>query len=105
VYGNILEGVFSCGGTFNPFGKMHGAPQDSERMMGNLGNVTVGTDGKCTVHIDDNQVKLIRPHSVIGRSIVIYAGEDDCGRGAHELSLETGNSGAQIAAGVIGISK
>jgi Cu-Zn family superoxide dismutase len=49
-------------------------------------------------------VKLIGPHSIIGRSIVITANEDDLGRGGHELSLSTGNSGPRIAGGVIGIS-
>ncbi len=49
-------------------------------------------------------MKLIGPHSVIGRSIVIKSGEDDYGRGGHELSLTTGNSGARIAGGIIGIA-
>jgi len=35
---------------------------------------------------------------------VVYAGEDDCGRGGHELSLTTGNSFSRVAAGVIGMS-
>jgi len=73
-------------------------------MMGDLGNVTVTEDGQCIFKKEDKIVKLIGPHSVIGRSIVIYSGEDDCGRGGHELSLTTGNSGARLAAGVIGIS-
>jgi len=85
-------------------GKNHGAPEDEERMAGDLGNVLVGEDGKCLVHIEDKVLKLIGPHSVIGRSIVVYSGEDDCGRGGHELSLSTGNSGARVASGVIGIA-
>eukprot|EP00586_Coscinodiscus_wailesii_P000876 CAMPEP_0172489328 /NCGR_PEP_ID=MMETSP1066-20121228/19232_1 /TAXON_ID=671091 /ORGANISM="Coscinodiscus wailesii, Strain CCMP2513" /LENGTH=154 /DNA_ID=CAMNT_0013257091 /DNA_START=106 /DNA_END=570 /DNA_ORIENTATION=+ len=104
VFGNLSDGPTSCGAIFNPFGKSHGAPEDEERMLGDLGNVTVGEDGSCTVHKEDKVVKLIGPHSVIGRSFVIHAGEDDCGRGGHELSLVTGNSGARVAAGVIGIS-
>lgn len=72
--------------------------------MGDLGNLNMGDDGKCTVRMEDKIVKLIGPHSVIGRSIVIHAGEDDCGRGGHEASLSTGNSGASLAAGVIGLS-
>lgn len=85
-------------------GKNHGAPEDEERMVGDLGNVTADSEGKCIVHKEDKVVKLIGPHSVIGRSIVVYSGEDDCGRGGHELSLTTGNAGARIASGVIGIS-
>lgn len=30
---------------------------------------------------------------VIGRSLVVDAGEDDLGRGGHPLSKQTGNSG------------
>jgi Cu-Zn family superoxide dismutase len=74
-------------------------------MAGDLGNIIVAEDGKSTVKLEDKSgVKLIGPHSVIGRSIVVYANEDDCGRGGHELSLTTGNSGARIAGGVIGLS-
>jgi Cu-Zn family superoxide dismutase len=85
-------------------GKNHGAPEDTERMVGDVGNIVVSEEGKCAVHIEDKLVKLIGPHSVIGRSIVIYSGEDDCGRGGHELSLSTGNSGARMAVGVVGIA-
>jgi len=46
---------------------------------------------------------LIGPHSIIGRSLVVYAGEDDCGRGGHENSLTTGNPGPRIGAGVVGL--
>ena len=56
------------------------------------------------VYIEDSFVKLIGPHSVIGRSIVVTAGEDDLGRGGHDLSLSTGNSGPRVAGGVIGIA-
>ena len=87
-------------------GKTHGGPDDAERMAGDLGNIVVGEEGRCSVRIEDRKgVKLIGPHSVIGRSIVVYASEDDCGRGGHELSMTTGNSGARIASGVIGISR
>lgn len=104
VFGDLSDSSTSCAGIFNPFGKNHGAPEDEERMVGDLGNVTADSEGKCIVHKEDKVVKLIGPHSVIGRSIVVYSGEDDCGRGGHELSLTTGNAGARIASGVIGIS-
>lgn len=104
VFGDLSDDANSCGGIFNPYGKNHGAPEDEERMVGDLGNVTVDADGNCSVHKEDKMVKLIGPHSVIGRSIVLYSGEDDCGRGGHELSLVTGNSGSRIACGVLGIA-
>ncbi|RYH31750.1 hypothetical protein EON65_01975 [archaeon] len=60
--------------------------------------------GVANVNIEDRLVKLIGPHSIIGRSIVLKAGEDDLGRGGHEFSLSTGNSGARVAGGVVGIA-
>ena len=40
-------------------------------------------------------------YSVVGRSVMVHAGEDDLGRGGHELSLTTGNAGGRIACGEI----
>ena len=74
------------------------------RHLSPLGNIEADEDGVANVNIEDRQVKLIGPHSVIGRSIVVKAGEDDLGRGGHESSLTTGNSGSRVAGGVIGIS-
>ena len=36
---------------------------------------------------------------------VIHADIDDLGQGGHELSKTTGNAGARLACGVIGITK
>jgi len=46
---------------------------------------------------------LYGEHSVIGRSFVVHADEDDLGDGGHELSKTTGNAGARLACGVIGL--
>ena len=43
-------------------------------------------------------------YSVIGRSNIVHADEDDLGLGGHELSKTTGNAGARLACGVIGLS-
>jgi Cu-Zn family superoxide dismutase len=95
----------------NPFwiflslaGKTHGAPADKLRMAGDLGNVVADEAGTAAVKIVDSQVQLFGPHSVIGRSLVLYAGEDDQGRGGHENSLTTGNAGPRMASGVIGLA-
>ena len=55
------------------------------------------------MNISDSLVKLIGPQSVIGRSIVVYSGEDDLGKGGHENSLINGNAGDIVGAGVIGL--
>jgi Cu-Zn family superoxide dismutase len=39
--------------------------------------------------------------SVIGRSFMVHADPDDCGRGGVELSKTTGNAGARLACGEI----
>mmetsp|Transcript_1838 Transcript_1838/g.2509 ORF Transcript_1838/g.2509 Transcript_1838/m.2509 type:complete len:156 (+) Transcript_1838:128-595(+) len=104
VFGDFSQGLTSAGGIFNPFGKNHGAPDDEERMVGDLGNIEVDEEGQAQIHIEDRLVKLIGPHSIIGRSIIITSGEDDLGRGGHELSLTNGNSGPRVAGGVVGIA-
>lgn len=69
-----------------------------------LGNIEAGEDGTAYVSIEDRLAKLIGPHSIIGRSLIITASDDDLGRGGHELSLSTGNSGAKVAGGIVGIA-
>lgn len=100
TYGDLSLGAASCGEKFNPFGKQHGSPKDQERRVGDLGNVLVDESGTCTVYLSDPLVKLLGPHSVIGRSIVVYASEDDGGKSASEKP----SAGPRIAAGVIGIT-
>mmetsp|Transcript_5388 Transcript_5388/g.12712 ORF Transcript_5388/g.12712 Transcript_5388/m.12712 type:complete len:159 (-) Transcript_5388:1465-1941(-) len=106
TYGDLSEGSASCGNSFNPFGKTHGAPGDdaSMRMVGDIGNIVADAAGNAEVKIEDSMVKLYGPHSVIGRSIVLFAGQDDGGKGGQEKSLTTGNPGPRIACGVIGLS-
>lgn len=37
MFGDFTEGFITAGGIFNPFGRNHGAPDDEERMVGDLG--------------------------------------------------------------------
>jgi Cu-Zn family superoxide dismutase len=104
-FGDNTNGCMSAGGHFNPYGKTHGAPEAEVRHVGDLGNVVAGADGSVKTTITDAQVKLIGPHSVIGRTVVLHADEDDLGLTSHEQSKTTGNAGGRIACGVIGIAK
>ena len=75
-----------------------------ERHVGDLGNVNAGEDGVANFELEDHLIHLSGEFSVIGRSFVVHADEDDLGLGGHELSKTTGNAGARLACGVIGLS-
>ena len=52
----------------------------------------------------DKQISLYGEYSIVGRSVVVHAQEDDLGRTDHPDSGTTGNSGARVACGVIGLA-
>ena len=52
--------------TVNPFSKQHGAPSDSERHVGDLGNFETDAQGNSKGSISDNQIKLIGQESILG---------------------------------------
>ncbi|ELR11052.1 copper/zinc superoxide dismutase [Acanthamoeba castellanii str. Neff] len=104
-FGDNTNGCVSAGGHFNPFGKKHGGPDDEERHVGDLGNVVADETGVARTTIKDRLVTLGGPHSIIGRTMVVHADEDDFGKGGFEDSLTTGHAGARLACGVIGLSK
>ncbi|KAH7928410.1 hypothetical protein BV22DRAFT_1004867 [Leucogyrophana mollusca] len=100
--GDISGGCGTTGAHFNPFGKNHGAPLDTERHVGDLGNIESDQYGTAAVSITDNVISLNGPLSIVGRAVVVHAGTDDLGKGGNEDSLKTGNAGDRAACGVIG---
>lgn len=50
----------------NPHSKTHGAPSDSERHVGDLGNYKTDEQGNANGSVTDNLIKLMGPESVIG---------------------------------------
>ena len=52
----------------NPFGKPHGAPDDSDRHVGDLGNFKTDAEGNAVGSKQDKLVKLIGAESVLGVS-------------------------------------
>ena len=89
----------SAGGHFNPTNKPHGAPTDTSRHVGDLGNIEANKDGKAHYEWTDHLISFKGTNSIIGRGIIIHAGEDDL------KTQPTGNAGARVACGVIGIAK
>ncbi|KAM4065261.1 copper/zinc superoxide dismutase (SODC) domain-containing protein [Hirsutella rhossiliensis] len=104
TFGDNTNGCTSAGPHFNPFNQQHGAPNADVRHVGDMGNVKTDGNGVASGTLKDPQIKLIGPHSVVGRTVVIHDGTDDLGKGGHEQSLATGNAGGRPACGVIGIS-
>ena len=65
--------------------------------------MTAGADGVANFELEDDLVMIYGENSVVGRSFVVHADVDDLGDGGHELSPTTGNAGARLACGVIGL--
>ena len=74
------------------------------RHVGDLGNLVADAEGNAHFELEDHQVMLHGEFSVIGRSCVCHAKIDDLGEGGDEESKKTGNAGARVACGVIGLS-
>ncbi len=87
----------SAGGHYNPLGNRHGGPDDEKRHVGDLGNITAGDNGTAYFERIDTLITLNGSDSVVGRAVVVHAGEDDL------TSQPSGNAGPRIACGVIGI--
>ena len=104
-FGDNTNGCTSAGPHFNPFGKQHGAPEDDERHVGDLGNISTDGNGVAKGTKQDLLIKLIGKDSILGRTIVVHAGTDDYGKGGFEDSKTTGHAGARPACGVIGLTQ
>jgi Cu-Zn family superoxide dismutase len=89
----------SAGGHFNPTARNHGGAESEERHVGDLGNLVAGDDGTAHYEWTDKLISFSGPNSILGRAIIVHAGEDDL------TSQPTGNAGARLACGVIGLAK
>jgi Cu-Zn family superoxide dismutase len=89
----------SAGGHFNPKAMSHGSPMDAMRHEGDMGNIEADDSGKAHLEYVDNTLSFEGNASIIGRSVIIHKGEDDF------KTQPTGNAGARVACGVIGIGK
>jgi Cu-Zn family superoxide dismutase len=108
-FGNLLKGCKTAGPHFNTYKKnIHGGPKSKIKHNGDLGNVRTRkriTSGKKVISTNILNLNPCNKNSIIGRSIIIHKDKDDLGKGKNLESLKTGNAGARLACGVIGISK
>jgi superoxide dismutase, Cu-Zn family len=89
--------AMSAGGHFDPHNTEHGGPTDppSERHAGDLGNIEADDDGSATYDRMDRVMSFDGDDSIIGRSVIVHAEEDDL------ETQPTGDAGARLACGVI----
>lgn len=85
----------SAGDHFNPTDQQHGAPDDSVRHVGDLGNLNAGQDSTAMYSRVDSVITLDGPNSVVGKAVVVHADADDL------ESQPSGNAGDRLACGVI----
>jgi len=78
---DFSQGCVSAKGHYNPFGRDHGGPKDEERHVGDLGNIVADQEGKAVGEMTDHLIKLFGDTSIVGRSVMVHAGEDDLGEG------------------------
>ncbi len=89
----------SAGGHFNPTDHPHAGPADETRHVGDLGNLIADDQGNAEYRWIDPKMSLHGPTSILGRGVIVHAGEDDL------HSQPTGAAGARVACGVIGVAK
>lgn len=86
----------SAGSHYNPSSHPHALPASDPRHLGDLGNITVGADGKGTIEVvaPGANLKEGDPSSFLGRAIIVHEKQDDGGQ-------PVGNAGGRIGCGVI----
>lgn len=88
----------SAGGHWNPTMKPHGKRGDGTSYhKGDVGNMTVGDDGKGTMNMTVDGWSIGGPDStnVVGKSVIIHEKADDF------TSQPSGNAGGRVSCGVI----
>jgi Cu-Zn family superoxide dismutase len=99
-FGNCAcDDAVCAGGHFNPTKDIHGSPESKHRHVGDLGNLVANEEGIAEYKLVDTDSTLNGPHSILGRGLIIHAQPDDY------TTQPTGNAGARIGCGVVGIAK
>ena len=89
----------SAGGHFNPMDMPHSMPMSEKRHAGDMRNIEADASGNAHLDYIDSVVKLNGHNSIIGHGVIVHEKEDDF------TTQPTGNAGARVGNGVIGIAK
>lgn len=92
------DGVLA-GPHFNPGNMPHAAPTAAKHHEGDLGNLEANQEGIARLEWTAPTMTLEGPGSIIGRGVIVHVSPDDF------TTQPTGNSGARVACGAIGITK
>jgi len=99
-FGNCACDDGICAGDhYNPTHKPHGSPESTQCHVGDFGNIIADENGVGAYEQVNTHATINGPFSLIGRTVIIHAQEDDL------TTQPSGNSGARIGCGVIGIAK
>jgi Cu-Zn family superoxide dismutase len=87
----------SAGRHFAPDLDPHGAPtaDRDQHHLGDLGNLVADGSGTATLSAEDDELALTGDRGVVGRAVIVHAGEDDL------QTQPDGNSGNPVACGVV----
>lgn len=87
----------ATGGHFNPESHDHALPAKEVRHAGDFGNLEANAKGVAELELVVDNITLVHgKDAILGRGVIVHAKPDDGGQ-------PTGNAGARIAQGVIGI--
>ncbi|MFC3884846.1 superoxide dismutase family protein [Bacillus songklensis] len=94
IVGNDFK---TAGGHFNPSGKKHGQHNPDGAHLGDLPNLVADENGKVeqTIFLSGLSLEKGKSNSVLGKSLIIHAMEDD------GVTDPSGNSGDRVAGGNI----
>jgi Cu-Zn family superoxide dismutase len=90
----------SAGGHYNPDHHKHAGPNAPQHHAGDLGNIKTDAKGNAHLEITVHDITIDgEKNPVLGRAVIVHEKADDL------KSQPTGDAGARIGCGVIGLAK
>ena len=84
------------------FQSSHGDLTSDNRHAGDLSNIVSDDNGDATfAFVVPLTTTMFGRHSILGRTLVIHAGEDDLGQNSDDGSKKTGNAGPRLTCALI----